>query len=550
MISIAAGAAWRRAPVLGGLLALVSLLAAAATVGIATMSRDAPVRLADAERLEPRVEVRDATRWLVQPALQLELLAPNGLHRSHDVAPGTSISEALRTAPERVEAWRWTDAAETRNLFLFVQAERGDEDTQRTFVTGVIGGLRRQFERQLPDAIASEHERGPLDRTLSFRGAGDAGVLARVFVYELDDRFILTMVLATAQSDLQALDRILASARHSTGAAGTPAVAAAPSPTAIGPRVATAVPIAGAGAFDLIADVSGTSVAWADPADQGGVIRALELGPEGEPIGAARELVATGAHVRELAVARRGDRLALAWITTDGRSGRAHAAVIEGPSGEASPIAIGAARATGAARGDVAIASLADGAFVVATRADSGIALSVIGGARRRIEPIALASPCEAAIVGAFSTDDGALLGLCGGTPGAEEWILARIDGATAEIVERRALGCADVRLSSAGGGRAIARCGDAPVSTALDGTDARPASSEPVACEGERPRLGAALEGATDDLEGMLPSSVAAPGSRAAWTGRALLVATRLGPELVIQRRQCQSGALLRTDL
>ena len=74
--------------------------------------------------------------------------------------------------------------------------------------------------------------------------------------------------------------------------------------------------------------------------------------------------------------------------------------------------------------------------------------------------------------------------------------------------------------------------------------------------CDGGRPTLtfgtevALPLTGSESRLEAWLPDNVAPRGSRAAWTGEALLVAVPLSGEVHLRRYECVDGVFSRTDV
>lgn len=309
-------------------------------------------------------------------------------------------------------------------------------------------------------------------------------------------------------------------------------------------QTAVARPISSSGAFDVVPRADGALLVWAGPNAPG--IRAEPLAADGSSAGASSPLAEVVGHVREIEVAVSGDRIALAWSLTDGRTAtqRAFAAVgpLAGPL--ETPIALGEVdpAALQTTRGNLAVAPDGEG-FVAAVRtagrcpAGAGCAQIVIApiGGRGARRTIPLDHACTRAIVGTASAQGRAVLGLCDGTS------LARVAlGDGAPTVSREDASCAELSVLDVGGERRVARC---PEPRILGGEALAPACADQALTLGAGITLAAPASG----LAPMLPETIAPPGSRGTWTGSALLVASPSNGELLLQRHICEAGALTR---
>ncbi len=123
--------------------------------------------------------------------------------------------------------------------------------------------------------------------------------------------------------------------------------------------------------------------------------------------------------------------------------------------------------------------------------------------------------------------------------------------------------GCVPEGLSPAGGDVVLrAHCDDGEAIARVTQSGRTPLTMTRAVfvprCEGGRPMLTAgaaaelsvALTASESRLEGWLPENVAPPGSRAVWTGEALLVAVPQSREVALRRYECVDGELSRTDI
>jgi hypothetical protein len=349
---------------------------------------------------------------------------------------------------------------------------------------------------------------------------------------------------------------------------GGPAPASSPAASA---PIASAAPVgrlATPTAFELIASPTGGTLVWA-PADRGAAaLRRRELDASGAlqaPLEMAVSSAYVAGEVADLAASWVGSRLALAWLERSGAAARVRAAW----AGTSSPpFELGAAW-TGprSSRGNVVIAARADKALVFARGGEAPCIEAARHGcfafgfheleASRAVAtglPMSVPVPC---------TDNSAALavvgerfhyGVCtetGGRPVTTLFSIQRdpeyaradplLEGCTpaGTFVWRNAAWL----VGDCGGGRRAARIGDDPQEF-LDLHGLR------LECQSGRLRIRAlsldlALDEPRSGLAPLLPPDVAQSGARAAWTGRALLVATSFAEELRVTRRTCTGDRL-----
>lgn len=348
-------------------------------------------------------------------------------------------------------------------------------------------------------------------------------------------------------------------------------------------------PIATAVAVDLVASGDSAFLAWGVPATDGGGVRFIELGPSGAPRGTETELARRSAaaggsaeqaplQIIELSMAAAAGHIGVAWIVTP-----RDVSIVEATYA-ASPGAFTAARELGEVdrydshtRGSVIVSSGADGALWVTHRitrractATTGECtrftrerLDTSGGVGRGDEPMEVAAPCDPLIPGALSIAGRSYYGVChlGDHPATTVYVIdpAVSYAAAAEVLP----GCVPMGLAPAGASVVLrAHCpdGDAIARIAETGrvpTTVSPAVLAPICHEG-RPTLVAGsnaelalpLTASESRLEAWLPENMAPGGSRAVWTGEALLVAVPQAGEVALRRYECVEGELLRTDV
>lgn len=363
--------------------------------------------------------------------------------------------------------------------------------------------------------------------------------------------------------------------------------------------IAAARAIATAAAFDLVSGPAGTFLAWGVPASDGAGVRVLELGPGGAARGSEAEiaggsLAAGGSsdqapnQVVELAMAESGTHLGVAWsvIVLDGlRTEAAYAATAPafGRAVELAPMELGSS-----GRGNLVVAALASGELYVAHRIMRGPCHDTSGGATecarfaRTMLPggdsvrgdgaSEVASPCSPFLPGALSGGGGAqpwFYGVCHGESPATTMFVINPDPASQYAAATELLaGCTPVSIARADTGAVLrARCGDDEAFARIDpmgrATHQLRRVTLTTRCDAGRPVLEARegesavarrLTESESRVEAWLPPALAPEGSRAVWTGEAVLVASPIGPsggrEVLLRRFECVGADLHRTDL
>lgn len=367
-------------------------------------------------------------------------------------------------------------------------------------------------------------------------------------------------------------------------------------------------------AFDLVAGASGTFFAWGVPQRDGGGVRVQELGPGGAARGAEAEVArqsaaAPGAaedapvQVLELSMAMGGGHLGVAWTTVSGGAILTEAVFAASPGAFGRPTQLGESETGVAGRGNILVSAMSDGSLYVAHRLTRGACRASTGdctrfartrlpegGTARGDDPSEVASPCLPLLPGAVAAESGdgetwfygiCHLGPATPTPGAAPestpaTTVYAIDPASSYAAAAEALvGCVPVAMARSETGAVLrGRCGD---DEAIANVDAQGRVTHEIRhavvgarCEGGRPvievRDGDAgapallthrLTGSESRLEAWLPANIAPDGSRAVWTGEALLVAAPIGAEdsrdVAIRRFECEasmpSGGLVRSD-
>ncbi|UJR80529.1 hypothetical protein [Sandaracinus amylolyticus] len=364
-----------------------------------------------------------------------------------------------------------------------------------------------------------------------------------------------------------------------------PPPAPAPPPP---PPVVAARPISSRASFDLVALPDGAALAWGATPNDGGGVRAIALDPNGGVRGhevVVSEIAFVGGgddpgSVEELAIAAAGHRVAVAWIARSGPTVRAIATIASAGVDGFAPVRDLGASVAGAydrsTRGRVAAWGRDDGSAMIVLRAPPGpcqasagecarFALASIGDGEGRDAIVnEVREPCDPLVVGGIARGSAFFYGACHVTEqGAPTTTLYAIDrgggGALAsapDVVE----GCVPIGIApGASGAIAIGRCDDGIAAQEVgprgDLLGAARAATPRVVCASGRPtiELGAIrvpLVEAMSRIEGLLPASVAPEGSRAVWTGDAILVAAPSGREVALRRYQCEVDSITRTDV
>jgi hypothetical protein len=277
--------------------------------------------------------------------------------------------------------------------------------------------------------------------------------------------------------------------------------------------------------------------------------------------------------VTELAAAATGDRLGVVFGESSAQQTRIRALLVslhEGAPPE--PELLATVPVDGSAgRGRVAIAAMGDGRLRLmypagATEcADSehagcvGYAFHELGGASARREPwLSVPQPCPEGAASLAGLDGRFFYAVCSWRDEAPATTAYTINVETyyarADEVLR---GCAPLGMLAIDEGTVLlgADCGVLRRAARLT-LEQKPAAEFPLAdlafsCAGARAVIRASGfelplgSDARGGLEALLPDSLAPPGARAVWTGRALIVAQRMSGGLELARHTCEEGAL-----
>ncbi len=329
--------------------------------------------------------------------------------------------------------------------------------------------------------------------------------------------------------------------------------------------------------------------AWGVPASEGGGVRSIELGPAGAARGAEIDLArhsaaAAGAveegppQIAELSMAAAAGHVGVAWVVMLRDESVIEAAYASAPGDFTAARELASAdRYESRGRGNVIVSSGADGALWVTHRiapapctATSGLctrftrqSLGATGAPGRGDTPLEVATACDPLLPGALSAAGRSYYAVChlGEHPATTVYVIdpAVSYAAAAEVLP----GCVPTALAPAGasvvlrahchGGDALARItetGRVPTSVQPAVFAARCDHGRPTLTVGARAELALPLTASESRLEAWLPEALAPPGSRAVWTGEALLVAQPESGEVSLRRYECVDGELLRTDV
>jgi len=363
-----------------------------------------------------------------------------------------------------------------------------------------------------------------------------------------------------------------------------------PAPAPPPPRAQIAAPraVATSAAFDLIPSGDGALLFFGPPAEDGGGIRVLSLGPLGE-VEAAEDVLwtvpTTESHVApyavEVAAAGGGGRVGVAWVARHGRVLHVHtshgAPGAHGPATDLGPME-DPPRVT---RGHVALAGAPDGTITLIHRRTRGpcsegggadcsrLAVRRLGDDRASIRsgmPLVIPRVCDQPVPGYVWADGTWYYALCAETDGVPETTLYAIRYEPQYAQADRALrGCEPLGLGRVGTGATLmlGRCDEGRIDgvrLAEMGTERSSLTSvvRRIECAEGRPRividagstrLEVPLSEAAPNLAALLPEQMAPQNARAIWTGQALLVAAPIGGEVSLRRFQCEDGGVLRTD-
>lgn len=326
-------------------------------------------------------------------------------------------------------------------------------------------------------------------------------------------------------------------------------------------------------AFELTASPRGATLIWAPAARAGGAVQKRELDAAGVVQASSEVVLATGVDgdVADLTGAWVGTRLGLAWLERKGPAARVRAAWA-GASG--APFELGAAwSGPRMSRGNLVMAARGDKALVFAR----GSSVACIDPAKQQncfafgfheLEatravptglPMSVPVPCNDNSAALAVVGERFHYGVCTETASRPVTTLFSIqhdpEYARADTLLE---GCtpygtfvwrsAAWLVADCEGGRRAARIGDDPQEfLELRGLrlECRSGSMRVRA-----PSLDLALDEPRSGLAPLLPPDVAPSGARAAWAGRALVVATSFADTLRLTRRSCNGDRIETTTL
>ncbi len=343
---------------------------------------------------------------------------------------------------------------------------------------------------------------------------------------------------------------------------------------------------AGPSAFDLITTSDGAALIWGGSPDTGGGVHYLPLTPFGEVAGRVGTLASVrgererGEMVRELVATSASGVTFVAWITRGAghRSYWSYArASLREPQVFANPSLLAASVDTQTlARGNLAIsatepdtatlfARLVDAPCANAADDSCAVLQRTVLHADGRAETDAasqmlLDHTCERPIVGLEYVSSTQFFALSCGAP-ATTFYSVRRDVPYASALPL-ASGCqASGLVASRGGATLRAECDGRSTWTEVStmGAAAQPLSAPAlVKCEAAGPTLRVVAQGRElslplraqrNNLGAWLAESIAPAGTRAVWTGQALLLAVPHGRDVSFRRYECYDGEFQRTD-
>jgi hypothetical protein len=381
----------------------------------------------------------------------------------------------------------------------------------------------------------------------------------------------------------------------------TPAPPAPPPPEA---PVASPRPLSTVTAFDLAITTEGAALVYGPPISEGGGLRVVPLDAEGGLRGEERVVHTAPADAAsplppdalEIAIAAGGGRLGVVWIGRRGRQRRVLATHGD-DGGEAFAPAEDFGEVGGdlpAGRGGVTATAAADGAIAVTYRL--GPARCVEPGrvgcvrfGRRRLGgndgasersgmALVVPTPCPRALLGQVWVDGVYYSGVCsseGDLESSTTTVYAIQFDPQYARAEPTLRGCEPLGLAPFGAGVvALGRCPGRRLNAFLLSQAAQEHQelidlTRRANCVDGRPDLELApasgiarrhaLAAPASRIEVLLDDAIAPAGSRAVWTGRAVLVAVPLvgdasatrivGREVSLHRYQCREGSLVRTN-
>lgn len=336
-------------------------------------------------------------------------------------------------------------------------------------------------------------------------------------------------------------------------------------------------------AFDLVVGPRGPLLVYAEPATVGGAIQVVALdrtgATQGEPRPVSRPEGGNEPYspdALELAAASAGGTLAVAWVERHGTLFRVLATHGSPQGAFAPPASLGATeRELSGTRGHVAVAVSPAGHVDVMARLGgvpcrerpgatscSSVTITRLapGPSERRGVGLLLPLPCAQTLLGFVHASDVWHYAVCDASEGAPATTLYAVQFEPQYAHAERALeGCTGRGVVAFGGGAAVVGdCEGSRRGLWLGEAGRSRRHFEGVArvecdSEGARMRLpdgtSEVLSTPRAGLAALLEDEVAPPGSRAVWSGEALLVAAPIEREVGIRRFECWNGTFRRTD-
>lgn len=330
--------------------------------------------------------------------------------------------------------------------------------------------------------------------------------------------------------------------------------------------------LANESAFELIAKASGAALLWAPRERNSAALLALALAPDGTAAGAPTALVEPSAapgELSDLSAIFAGDELTAAWVERSAKRARLRA-VVQTAGVEPRLLELGAAWfAPSPARGNLAVAAQGKAALVFArgeaTACVDGKSEQCFSFTMQKLEqgransrgfPLIVPTPCAETSLAFTVTGRDLHYAVCAR---ANQEPLTTLFTIRAQPEYARAdpvlPGCRPLALLALGGSvRLVADCGgerrSAHVGPDNSAVTVEELPSPDLDCQGARPRIRfgeswVELDAPSVNLQALLPSVVAPRGSRAVFTGRALLVAAAKGGKVTLTRYACQAGIL-----
>jgi hypothetical protein len=322
--------------------------------------------------------------------------------------------------------------------------------------------------------------------------------------------------------------------------------------------------ISDAAAFALVPTGEGALLVWG--ARDG--VRAIPLGPLGEPAGAELELDEEERAITEIDATASGRRVAVAWVVDDGAEAAVEATYsLDGGRSFAAPEPLGPTVRGSSGRLDMAAHE--DGSLVLYHRIPEGPCVASqgtcarftrtgVGGdpsrGMRGTEPLEVQRPCDPLVSGALWHDGTWYHAVCHADREPSTLVYAIRPAISYAAPIDLPAGCTPLGIAPLDTGvAAVTRCAGRTSATHLDAMGrplARFDPAEPsVVCEAGRPsitlgeRASLRLDGAREDLEALLPDAIAPASARAVWTGEALVVAAHAQGEVSLRRYRCVGG-------